>query len=187
MSKKKLLSFALCLCVLLSCLFFTDNMTTATGGISGVYESQEPVTPPESDFTYRKTPVTNPTRAVITKYNGKETKVIIPETLEGLPVSSITANAFSESETLTYVKLPSTLIAISGAAFSMCSSLESFDIDSSNPDFTVVDGVLYRKDASEFIQRYGQSYWSDGCDCNYRSECPLSLCNGRQPNGVSIF
>ena len=126
-------------------------MTTATGGISGVYESQEPVTPPESDFTYRKTPVTNPTRAVITKYNGKETKVIIPETLEGLPVSSITANAFSESENLTYVKLPSTLIAISGAAFSMCSSLESFDIDSSNPDFTVVDGVLYRKDASEIV------------------------------------
>lgn len=122
-------------------------MTKATGGTSGVYESQEPVTPPESDFTYRKTPINNPTKAIITKYNGKETKVIIPETLEGLPVSSITANAFSESENLTYVKLPSTLVAVSGAAFSMCSLLESFDINSNNTTFSVIDGVLYQRDA----------------------------------------
>ncbi len=156
MSKKKLLSFALCLCILLSCLFSTDNMPKATGSASGVYESQEPVTPPESDFTYRKTPVNNPAKAVITKYNGKETKVIIPEKLEGLPVSSITANAFSESENLTYVKLPSTLVAISGAAFSMCSSLKNFDIDSNNPEFTVVDGVLYRKDVDPSSDTYGE-------------------------------
>ena len=138
-------------------MFFTDNIPKATGGVSGVYESQEPVTPPESDFTYRKTPVNNPTKAVITKYNGKETKVIIPETLEGLPVSSITANAFSESENLTYVKLPSTLAAISGAAFSMCSSLESFDIDSNNSVFNIVDGVLYRKDSDTSSNTYGEN------------------------------
>ena len=154
MNKKKLLSFALCLCLLLSCLFFTDNMPKATGGTSGVYESQEPVTPSESDFTYRKTPATNPTKAVITKYNGKETKVIIPEALEGLPVSSIAANAFSECENLTYVKLPSTLAAISGKAFNLCSSLTEIAIDPASETFACIDGVLYRKDLDENSDSY---------------------------------
>ena len=154
MNKKKLLSFILCLCVLLSGFFFNDKMPVAVGGVSGVYESKEPITPPESDFTYRKTPSNNPTKAVITKYNGKETKVIVPETLGGLPVSSISANAFSDSVNLTYIKLPASLNAISGGAFSMCSSLESFDIDSNNKIFSVTDGVLYRKDTEPDSDTY---------------------------------
>lgn len=156
MNKKKLLSFSLCLCLLLSCLLFTDNMPKATSGTSGVYESQEPVTPPESDFTYRKTPATNPTKAVITKYTGRETKVIIPEALEGLPVTSIAAGAFSESENLTYVKLPSTLTAISGKAFNLCSSLTEIDIAPASETFTSVDGVLYRKDTDTNSDTYGK-------------------------------
>lgn len=131
-------------------------MPVAVSGTSGVYESQEPVTPPESDFTYRKTPTNKPTKAIITKYNGKETKVIIPETLGGLPVSSITANAFSENENLTYIKLPSTLVAISGGAFNLCSSLTSFDIDPDNTEFSVIDGVLYRKDTDPDSDTYGK-------------------------------
>lgn len=149
MNKKKLLSFILCFCILLYCLFFSGNVPTAIGGTTGVYESQEPVTPPESDFTYRKIPLNAPTKAVITKYIGNETKVIIPETLGGLTVTGIANNAFKESTNLTYVKLPSTLETISARAFSYCSYLTGFDIDSSNSNFTVIDGVVYKKTANK--------------------------------------
>ncbi len=131
-------------------------MPSAVGGASGVYESAEPVAPPESDFNYKKIPEKTPNRVVINKYTGKETKVIIPEEIEGLPVSNITASAFSESVNLTYVKLPASLTGISGKAFSMCSSLTSFDIDPANPVFSVIDGVLYRRDTYEESETYGE-------------------------------
>ncbi len=156
MNKKKLLSFVLCFAILLSCFFFTDKLPTAVGGTTEVYESEEPVTPPESDFTYRQIPTTAPTKAIITKYTGSETKVIIPEALNGLPVTSIAGNAFSENENLTYVKLPSTLTGISGKAFNMCSSLTEFDIDPANTTFSVIDGVLYRKDTNVDSETYGK-------------------------------
>ena len=151
-----MLSFILCFAIIFACLLVTEETPHAVGGTSGVYESKEPVTPPETDFTYRKTPANNPTRVVITKYLGKETKVIIPETLAGLPVYSITADAFSNAENLTYVKLPSTLIAISGKAFNLCSSLTEFDIDPQSETFSVIDGVLYRKDTIEDSKTYGR-------------------------------
>ena len=66
LSKKKLLSFILCLAVLVSCFALTDNIPTAIGGTTAVYESAEPVCPPESDFTYRPIPTNEPTKAVIT-------------------------------------------------------------------------------------------------------------------------
>ncbi|MBQ7116459.1 MAG: leucine-rich repeat protein [Clostridia bacterium] len=156
MNKKKLLSFILCFCILLSCLFFSGNVPTAVGGTTGVYESQEPVTPPESDFTYRKIPLNAPTKAVITKYIGNETKVIIPETLGGLTVTGIANNAFKESTNLTYVKLPSTLETLSARAFSYCSELTDFDIDASNQTFTVIDGVVYRKNTNTESATYGK-------------------------------
>lgn len=156
LNKKKLLSFILCFCILLSCLFLSGNVPTAVSGATGVYASKEPVTPPESDFTYRKIPVNAPTKVVITKYTGKETKVIIPKTLGGLTVTGIANNAFKESQNLTYVKLPATLETLSGRAFSYCSELTGFDIDSSNPIFTVIDGVVYRKNTNTESNTYGK-------------------------------
>ncbi len=156
MNKKKLLSFVLCIAILLSCFLLTDKIPTAIGGTTEVYESEKPVTPPESDFTYRKTPANNPTKAVITKYSGQETKIIIPETLEGLPVTSISANAFSDNGNITYVKLPSSLLAISGKTFNMCSSLTEIDVDEANPTFSAIDGILYRKDTDPDSETYGK-------------------------------
>ncbi len=156
MSKKKLLSFVLCLCVLLSCIIFTDNLPTAKSGTTGVYESKEPVYPPESDFTYRAIPVDSPVKAVITGYSGEETKIIVPESIDGLPVTNITYSAFSKRENLTYIKLPSTLTGISGNAFSLCSALTEIDIDSANETFTSIDGVLYRKNTNKESANYGK-------------------------------
>ena len=146
----------MCITLLLSCIIFTNEMPLAIGGTSGIYESSEPVIPSDSDFTYRKLPAINPTKIVITKYTGKETKVIIPETLGGLPVENIAATAFAGNENLTYVKLPSNIVSVSGKAFNMCSSLTEIDIDSSNSTFAVIDGVLYKKDINSNSDTFGQ-------------------------------
>ena len=156
MSKKKLLSFILCLAVLVSCFALTDNIPTAIGGTTAVYESAEPVCPPESDFTYRPIPTNEPTKAVITGYKGNETKIIIPESIDGLPVTNVAYSTFAKNEKITYIKLPATLIGISGNAFNLCSSLETIDIDSANEVFTVVDGVLYRKETDEASPNFGK-------------------------------
>lgn len=158
MSKKKLLSFVLCLCVLLSCFFFTDNLPAAVGGTSAVYESEKPILPPESDFTYKTTPIDEPAKAIITGYTGKETKIILPEKLGGFPVTGISLKAFTGNENLTYIKLPASLETITARAFNMCSSLTEFDIDPLNETFAVIDGVLYRKDNDELSETYGKIY-----------------------------
>ncbi len=145
MNKKKLLSLFLCLAITISCFCFIDKSSTASGATSSSYESSAPTTPKESDFKYIKTPKDNPERSIIQSYNGKETKVIIPETLDGLPVTGIAGVAFANNEKLTYVKIPATVTFISAKAFYKCSSLTGFDIDPANKAFTVVDGVLYRK------------------------------------------
>ena len=49
--------------------------------------------------------------------------VSIPELIDGLPVTSIAANAFSDCSNITEVVLPETVINLGSSAFSNCSSL----------------------------------------------------------------
>ena len=156
MSHRKLLSFIVCLAILLTGFVVADKMPVASGGTNGAYESPEPVTPSESDFTYKAMPTNNPTKAYITSYTGKETKIIIPETLGGLPVTTISANAFANNENITYVKLPSYVTAVSTKAFYMCSSITEFDVAEGNNTFAVIDGVLYRKDTAADSETNGK-------------------------------
>ncbi|MEE1504042.1 MAG: leucine-rich repeat protein [Acutalibacteraceae bacterium] len=156
MSNKKLLSFILCFCVLLSCLFFFDKAPTAIGGASGGYESAEPVIPPESDFTYEYCSDVPEDGVIITAYSGKETKIIVPETLGGAPVIEIYPEVFSKNEKITSIKLPSTLQFLDGSAFVLCSSLTEILVDEDNPDLVSVDGVLYYKNYDKNSPLYGK-------------------------------
>ncbi|MBE6634261.1 MAG: hypothetical protein E7620_07990 [Ruminococcaceae bacterium] len=58
-------------------------------------------------------------------------ELVIPEEIEGYPVTKIGSYAFSNCKNLTGVQLPSTLVAIENAAFSGCSSLELIVIPNS--------------------------------------------------------
>lgn len=156
MKTKKLLSLALCVGILFSCLFFTDEATIAFGEENTVYESSEPVTPPESDFTYERVSDDDADGAIISAYNGNETKIIIPETLDGLVVTEIYYDVFSGNEKLTYIKLPSGLTTFTGDTFKLCTSLEHIDVADGNPIFTSVDGVLYSKDMDEDSATFGK-------------------------------
>ncbi|MGN1122993.1 MAG: leucine-rich repeat domain-containing protein [Eubacterium sp.] len=60
----------------------------------------------------------------ITKYIGSEKDVVIPETIDGLPVVAINQSAFYSSQ-ITSVVMPDTLKTIGKDAFQFCNSLAS--------------------------------------------------------------
>ncbi len=152
---KKLLSLFLCIAVLLGVFFWETNPIIAEGATPVTYESPEPVTPPESDFSYEMFSDSEEDGVIITGYSGKETKIIIPETLDGLTVVEIASDVFAGNKKLTYIKLPAGLIYLSGDAFKECFSLKKISVDKNNPDFVSVDGVIYTKDTNKNSENYG--------------------------------
>ncbi|WP_295156745.1 leucine-rich repeat domain-containing protein, partial [uncultured Ruminococcus sp.] len=71
------------------------------------------------------------------KHKNTATEVIIPETIDGLPVTRIGNNAFENCPVLTSVSIPDSVIYIGHGAFSYCTSLESVDIPDSVEEIDV--------------------------------------------------
>ena len=63
--------------------------------------------------------------AQITDYFGSEQNVAVPDTLGGVPVTEIGANAFHDNDTLRSVTLPDSVRTIGDNAFSYCYALET--------------------------------------------------------------
>lgn len=74
-------------------------------------------------------------------------EVVIPQN-----VTSIGGSAFSGCKKLTKITIHNKVKEIEDAAFSNCTSLQTFDLANDNPYFTVVDGVLFNKDKTILIQ-----------------------------------
>ena len=75
---------------------------------------------PSEDFVYA---IKNK-KVQINAYTGGDTAVVIPEEIEGLPVTSIGKGAFKSNRDLLSVEFPSTLVHIEDEAFEFCSDLE---------------------------------------------------------------
>lgn len=77
-------------------------------------------------LTYK---IGNDDTVTITGYDDKTlTDIVIPDTIEGLPVTAIGDAAFYDSSKITSIKLPSTLKKIGNSAFKYCNSITSMDI-----------------------------------------------------------
>ena len=68
---------------------------------------------------------------VVTGYVGKPYYITIPETHNGLPVTTINENAFSDCDSLTSVTIPDSVTSIGSSAFDYCTSLTSVTIGNS--------------------------------------------------------
>ena len=61
--------------------------------------------------------------ATVTKYNGTETDITIPESVNGLPVTAIGSSAFSGKTALTGIVIPDGVTSIGSSAFYNCTGL----------------------------------------------------------------
>ena len=77
----------------------------------------------------------------VANYTGSATAVIMPSEYNGLPVTAILDSAF----------LNCTAMSVGDFSFYECTSLASILVDSANPNFQSIDGVLFSKDGKTLL------------------------------------
>nr|WP_319372975.1 leucine-rich repeat protein [uncultured Methanobacterium sp.] len=87
---------------------------------------------PASDFTY----TSNGSSITITGYVGSGGRVVIPSTIDGLPVVKIDAWVFSSINSITSITIPNSVTTIGPYAFSSCNGLTSIVIPDSVTDLS---------------------------------------------------
>ena len=80
-----------------------------------------------ADFTY----TTNSGSITITGYTGPLGDVVIPDAIDGLPVTSIGDSAFLDWTNLTSIRIPDTVTSIGADAFDGCENLTNLTIPNS--------------------------------------------------------
>lgn len=123
-----------------------------------------------AQFTY----TTNGAAITITGYTGPGGNIIIPSTINGLPVTSIGDDAFvfdydvngvSFPNTvtnigyeaflfsgLTNVSVPANVVNVGESAFGGCGGLNEINVNSENPNYSSLDGVLFDKNQKTLLQ-----------------------------------
>jgi hypothetical protein len=129
----------------------------------------------EGDFDY----IVSGSGATITGYNGSGGVITIPSTLGGFTTVAIGDYAFSSPKGvfvtsftlpksvnsigegafmntgLTQVTITSSIANIGWGAFAVCNSLVKIDVDTANPRYASMEGVLYDKAINTLIQYPG--------------------------------
>src|ERR1035441_6787802 len=88
----------------------------------------------QAQFNY----TTNSGTITITKYTGPGGAVTIPDTINGLPVTSIGDHAFDSCYNMTSVTIPNSITSIGNWAFQLCTTLTGVTI----PDSVTHIGVF---------------------------------------------
>jgi len=83
-------------------------------------------------------------------YVGAGGSVVIPAAINGLPVTSIGPNAFNDTS-VTSVTIPAGVTNIGGDAFINCGSLTAIVVDTNNPVFSSMNGVLFDKSQATLV------------------------------------
>ncbi|MBQ7504846.1 MAG: leucine-rich repeat domain-containing protein [Ruminococcus sp.] len=82
----------------------------------------------DGDYEYT---VDSNDKATITKYNGTATNVVIPDTLDGYPVTELGNAAFARCSTITNISIPDSVTSLGYAVFWNCTNLRSIVIPDS--------------------------------------------------------
>ena len=142
--KKNLLYFFLCL-ILMLVLCISVSADTTSG-----------------DYKYREL---DDGTIMITEYNGTDTDLVLPETLDGFTVSTID-NYFSLSDPmkeLTSLTIPDTLTIIEPDALRFTPKLTEIHVSKNHPTLAFIDGVLYNKEHKSIL-RYLQANTAETFD-----------------------
>ncbi len=98
--------------------------------------------------------------AMITGYTGSYETLDIPSILRGYKVTAIGPNAFENCTLLNTVSIPETVTDIYAGAFN-APKLDRIYVDSDNPNYTYLDGVLV---GNRFLDADGKIYSSENKD-----------------------
>ena len=94
---------------------------------------------PIDSFTYE----INGESVTITGYTGNEASVVIPNEIEGKPVTAIGKAAFSHNNTLTSVAIPDSVTSIGEFAFYDCGRLSSVTFEEGSRLSSIGDSAFY--------------------------------------------
>lgn len=98
--------------------FDTLDVTVVEGSGNDSYPI---IFPTEKDFKYT---IEND-EVTITNYIGDDTNVVIPDTISGMPVTTIGKNAFFGNKSIMSVSFPESLLSIESRAFDSCTGISS--------------------------------------------------------------
>jgi len=88
----------------------------------------------------------------LTNYTGAGGAVTVPGTINGLPVTSIGPSVFYGNASLNYVTIPNSVTNIDWAEFNFCTSLFGITVNTNNPAYSSVAGVLFNKNQTTLIK-----------------------------------
>lgn len=92
------------------------------------------------------------TTGTVMSYTGTEEEVIIPETICGIPVSTVAETAFTDNRTLKRLVLSKNMTAFNLSALDGCTALKKIEVDAENAVYTSIDGVLYDKNGQNLLK-----------------------------------
>ena len=110
----------------------------------------------KNDFNYTANP--DGTSITITKYNGLESDVIIPDAIDGKRVAGIGSRAFDNCYNITRVTIPKDVFKIEDSAFLGCSGLKGAYFKGNAPENTGID-VFLASDQVTVYYRSGTTGW----------------------------
>lgn len=90
----------------------------------------------------------NLTTGTITKYNGTDTVVVIPSTINSWHVTKIGEDAFQDNTTITSVTIPDSVTEIGSNAFAGCTNLTSVNYEGDWSNLTIQSGNPAVQDAA---------------------------------------
>ena len=113
------------------------TLTNFLGGAPSPAATATPVLAAEEDFSYE---IKNG-EATIDIYWGDALHPIVPETLDGVPVTTITNLSFTSVD-IESITLPKSVTTIEPGAFSLCDTLLNIYVDAENTSYKSLDGLL---------------------------------------------
>ena len=116
--------------------------------IIGLIFSEMTIMADDAQFSYKSLDG-NSEKIIITKYLGDDESVYIPEVIDGKTVAVIGNLSFEAKQNVKEIYFPKTIEEIRTNCFQACIACERYIVDSENPYYCSIDGVIYDKSGTK--------------------------------------